>query len=129
VERGDSKMPQLELCEIRKYGSMPTETDTIVRMRTTCPMCHEAVHFVFPVNDPRVLGNVIVTVSKHDTSTKRFRNDYGDIPSLAEDIKQNGLIQPIVVDKRGNEKDYTYHLIAGERRLRRMDRDRGYYQG
>jgi hypothetical protein len=68
-------MPQLELCEIRKYGSMPTETDTIVRMRTTCPMCHEAVHFVFPVNDPRVLGNVIEGLEKEVQRLRDVIND------------------------------------------------------
>lgn len=41
---------------------------------------------------------------------ERFRKEYKDIPSLAESIKQHGLLQPIVIadDKR---------LIAGGRRL------------
>ena len=41
----------------------------------------------------------------------RIRKDYGDIEQLAEDIRTNGLIQPIVVSK-GNV------LLCGERRLR-----------
>lgn len=41
----------------------------------------------------------------------RIRKDFGDIQELAEDIKQNGLINPPVVNK-------DYVLLAGERRLR-----------
>lgn len=41
----------------------------------------------------------------------RIRKDFGDIQELAEDIKENGLINPPVVNKE-------YQLLAGERRLR-----------
>jgi len=43
--------------------------------------------------------------------TDRIRKDFGDIEDLAADIKQNGLINPIVINP-------DYQLIAGERRLR-----------
>lgn len=41
----------------------------------------------------------------------RIRKDFGGIEELAQDIEQNGLINPIVVTP-------DYQLIAGERRLR-----------
>ena len=41
----------------------------------------------------------------------RIRKDFGDIAELAQDIDQNGLINPIVLTP-------GYQLIAGERRLR-----------
>lgn len=41
----------------------------------------------------------------------RIRKDFGDIGELARDIKDNGLINPIVINKE-------YVLLAGERRLR-----------
>lgn len=41
----------------------------------------------------------------------RIRKDFGDIQELAENIKENGLINPPVVNK-------SYELLAGERRLR-----------
>lgn len=41
----------------------------------------------------------------------RIRKDFGDIQELADDIRQNGLINPPVVNKE-------YELLAGERRLR-----------
>lgn len=41
----------------------------------------------------------------------RIRQDFGNIQELADDIKENGLINPPVVNK-------NYELLAGERRLR-----------
>ena len=41
----------------------------------------------------------------------RFRKDFGDIPKLAESIKELGLLQPIGIDA-------GYRLVFGERRLR-----------
>ena len=41
----------------------------------------------------------------------RIRKDFGDIQELADDISENGLINPPVVNKE-------YQLLAGERRLR-----------
>ena len=41
----------------------------------------------------------------------RIRKDFGDIQELADDIKENGLINPPVVNN-------GYELLAGERRLR-----------
>lgn len=43
----------------------------------------------------------------------RIRKDFGNIEELAQDIKDNGLINPPVVTP-------DYELIAGERRLRAM---------
>jgi hypothetical protein len=47
----------------------------------------------------------------------RLRKDMGDIPQLAASIKENGLIQPILLTII-NENDLThYKLVAGHRRL------------
>lgn len=51
---------------------------------------------------------------------ERIRKDFGDIAELANDIKENGLINPPVVTP-------DYELIAGERRLRAM-KSLGYEQ-
>lgn len=45
----------------------------------------------------------------------RFRKDFGDIPALAESIKELGLLQPIGIDS-------AYRLVFGERRLRAFKR-------
>lgn len=47
----------------------------------------------------------------------RIRKDFGNIQELADDIKQNGLINPPVVI---SESDGTYTLLTGERRVRAM---------
>ena len=52
----------------------------------------------------------------------RIRKDLGDIPGLANSIKENGLIEPIVLTHDtaggGNGGIFTYiKLVAGERRL------------
>jgi ParB/RepB/Spo0J family partition protein len=41
----------------------------------------------------------------------RFREDYGDVESLVESIRDKGLVQPISIDS-------DYNLLAGGRRLR-----------
>lgn len=47
------------------------------------------------------------------TVKERIRKDYGDLDELAQDIKENGLINPPVVTPE-------FELIAGERRLKAM---------
>lgn len=49
---------------------------------------------------------------------ERLRKDYGDLDSLAESIKNVGLIQPIVLTAN---KDGTYKLVAGGRRLKALE--------
>lgn len=55
----------------------------------------------------------------------RIRKDYGDIQELADDIRENTLLNPPVVTPN---QDGTYTLIAGERRLRAMRDVLGYKQ-
>lgn len=66
---------------------------------------------------------MLIDISKIKTEN-RIRKDFGNIQELADDIKQNGLINPPVVIA---EADGTYTLLAGERRLRAM-RSLGYQQ-
>ena len=47
----------------------------------------------------------------------RIRKDFGNIQELADDIKQNGLINPPVVMQ---ESDNTYSLLTGERRIKAL---------
>ncbi len=60
---------------------------------------------------------VDIRLEKKDKETKRVRKDFGDIFQLAESIKNNGLLHPVVVneDSTGDKK---YVLVAGERRIR-----------
>src|SRR5438045_6885829 len=48
----------------------------------------------------------------------RVQMDSGKLDELAESIRINGIIQPIVVRRSGD----AYHIIAGERRWRAAQR-------
>lgn len=47
----------------------------------------------------------------------RIRKDLGDIPGLAQSIKDNGLIEPIVLTHDYKDAKPYLKLVAGERRL------------
>lgn len=66
---------------------------------------------------------MLIDITKIKTEN-RIRKDFGNIQELADDIKQNGLINPPVVIA---ETDGTFILLAGERRLRAM-KSLGYRQ-
>ena len=76
---------------------------------------------LLPGHDPRSSGadQVVKTVP----ITQIFPNQYQprkrfseeELGSLAESIRQNGILQPILVRRKG---DGIYELIAGERRFR-----------
>lgn len=60
-----------------------------------------------------------IKIEKAESSTKRFRKDFGDIQKMSESLRAHGLIHPIVVtiiDPTLNDGK-QYSLIAGERRL------------
>lgn len=49
------------------------------------------------------------------TQQPRYKFVEDEIKELSESIKENGLIQPLIVRKRGGD---TYEIVAGERRWR-----------
>ena len=51
-----------------------------------------------------------------NTYQPRRHFDEDKLLELAQSIRENGLIQPVVV----REKDHEYEIIAGERRYRAM---------
>ncbi len=59
-------------------------------------------------------GLLMLDVDRIEPSRFQPRTDFRGMESLADSIKQNGVIQPIVVRKEGDR----FHLIAGERRWR-----------
>ncbi len=75
---------------------------------------------VFKANDDKLLeGARLQTVKLADiTVNKQVRTKFNDssIKELAENIKVNGLIQPLVIHRDGSK----YVLICGERRFRAM---------
>lgn len=55
--------------------------------------------------------NIIDVATNLIKTEGRFRKDFGDIPALAESIKELGLLQPIGIDS-------GYRMVFGERRLK-----------
>lgn len=52
---------------------------------------------------------------KPNPNQPRMRFDYDELEGLAQSIRSNGILQPIILRKNENEE---YELISGERRLR-----------
>jgi ParB family transcriptional regulator, chromosome partitioning protein len=69
--------------------------------------------------ETRVPGNLVINLPIHDVDKNPFQTRYvGDdeaLEELAESIKANGVVQPILV--RPAEESGRYILILGERRL------------
>jgi ParB family chromosome partitioning protein len=68
----------------------------------------------------RVPGNLVVNLAITDIDKNPFQTRYVEdseaLDELAESIKANGVVQPIVV-RPSEEDEYRYVLILGERRL------------
>jgi len=80
---------------------------------------HDAVRTAPPADTPPVGGdNALVQLSVYEVDANPFqpRRDFNDdeINTLAESIRQHGMVQPIVVRRH----EGRYQLISGERRLR-----------
>ncbi|HXJ86361.1 MAG TPA: ParB/RepB/Spo0J family partition protein [Candidatus Binatia bacterium] len=71
------------------------------------------------VADTRVPSNLVVNLAISDIDKNPFQTRYVDdddaLEELADSIKANGVVQPIVV--RPAQEDGRYTLILGERRL------------
>jgi ParB family chromosome partitioning protein len=59
-------------------------------------------------------GLLMLDIDRLQPSRFQPRSDFGGLEELAESIRQNGIVQPVVVRQEGN----NFHLIAGERRWR-----------
>jgi len=76
---------------------------------------------LLPGHDPRSSGSdqviQMVPISQIVPNQFQPRKTFfqEDLESLADSIRQNGILQPILVRRKG---DGVYELIAGERRFR-----------
>jgi ParB family chromosome partitioning protein len=92
---------------------------------TVSPAIQNAVPAVKPNVDPnevpgmnrdRHMGISVINVEEIKANEFQPRRDFDEVAlqELAQSIRENGLIQPLIVRKNGEH----YELIAGERRLR-----------
>jgi ParB family chromosome partitioning protein len=68
------------------------------------------------INRDRHMGISLVNIDEIKANEFQPRRDFDEttLQELSQSIKENGLIQPLIVRKNGDK----YELIAGERRLR-----------
>ena len=59
-------------------------------------------------------GLLMLDIDRIQPSRYQPRTDFGGLEGLVASIRQNGLVQPVVVKQEGDR----YHLVAGERRWR-----------
>lgn len=81
---------------------------------TDIKMRHDAHYVEELAHTHRSIGKVI-PVSKITPNPEQPRTEIGDLTELTDSIKQNGVLEPLLVKPKG---DGTWMIIAGERRWR-----------
>jgi len=81
---------------------------------TGIKMRHDAHYVEELARSHRSIGKII-PIDKIAPNPEQPRVDVGDLNDLTESIKQNGILEPLLVKPRG---DGTWMIIAGERRWR-----------
>jgi ParB family chromosome partitioning protein len=77
-------------------------------------MRHDAHYVEELAKTQRTIGRVIA-IEKISPNPEQPRTEIGDLTELTNSIKQNGVLEPLLVKPKG---DGTYMIIAGERRWR-----------
>ena len=81
---------------------------------TGIKMRHDAHYVEELAKTQRTIGRVI-PIDKIAPNPEQPRTEIGDLTELTNSIKQNGVLEPLLVKPKG---DGTYMIIAGERRWR-----------
>ena len=77
-------------------------------------MRHDAHYVEELAKSQRTIGRVI-PIDKIAPNPDQPRTEIGDLTELTDSIRQNGVLEPLLVKPKG---DGTYMIIAGERRWR-----------
>lgn len=81
---------------------------------TGIKMRHDAHYVEELAKTQRTIGRVI-PIDKIAPNPDQPRTEIGDLTELTDSIRQNGVLEPLLVKPKG---DGTYMIIAGERRWR-----------
>ena len=81
---------------------------------TGIKMRHDAHYVEELARTQRSIGKVI-PIEKIEPNPEQPRTEIGDLTELTDSIKQNGVLEPLLVKPKG---DGTWMIIAGERRWR-----------
>lgn len=82
---------------------------------TTVKMRHD-LHYVEELVRPNRPIGKILPIDKIEPNPEQPRTEIGDLSELTSSIKQNGVLEPILV--KPNRENGTWMIIAGERRWR-----------
>ncbi|HEX8286836.1 MAG TPA: ParB/RepB/Spo0J family partition protein [Pyrinomonadaceae bacterium] len=78
-------------------------------------MRHDA-HYVEELSRPNRTVGKIIPINQIEPNPEQPRVEIGDLTELADSIKQNGVLEPILV--KPNRQNGSWMIIAGERRWR-----------
>jgi ParB family chromosome partitioning protein len=84
---------------------------------TGIKMRHDAHYVEELARSHRSIGSVI-PIEKIAPNPEQPRTEIGDLTELTDSIKQNGVLEPLLVKPKG---DGTWMIIAGERRWRAFE--------
>ena len=110
--------------ELRSAGqpgaAVPTPSSSISSSSSISPTDDSPIEINAMAEPARVPGNLVINVAISDIDKNPFQTRYisddDKLEELADSIKANGVVQPIVV--RPSEEDaQRYVLVVGERRL------------
>lgn len=82
---------------------------------TSVQMRHD-LHYVEELARPNRSIGKILPIDKIEPNPEQPRTEIGDLNELTESIKQNGVLEPLLV--KPNRNNQTWMIIAGERRWR-----------
>ncbi|HMS43023.1 MAG TPA: ParB/RepB/Spo0J family partition protein [Pyrinomonadaceae bacterium] len=82
---------------------------------TSVQMRHD-LHYVEELARPNRSIGKILPIDKIEPNPEQPRTEIGDLNELTESIKQNGVLEPLLV--KPNRVNQTWMIIAGERRWR-----------
>ena len=105
--------------ELRAAGELGAAVPTFTPLDSATQSPEAEVITIFAQAESRMPANLVVNLDIADIDKNPFQTRYVDdddaLEELADSIKANGVVQPIMV--RPGEEDGRYILVLGERRL------------
>jgi ParB family transcriptional regulator, chromosome partitioning protein len=105
--------------ELRSAGQPGVAVPTFTPLDSATQSAGDEVITIFAQAESRMPANLVVNLDIADIDKNPFQTRYVDdddaLEELADSIKANGVVQPIMV--RPGEEDGRYILVLGERRL------------
>jgi ParB family chromosome partitioning protein len=113
-DAGETKVPHF----VRDDKTLGGSPEVVAESRADVPLPGETISIQAVADTSRTPGNFVVNLAIDDIDKNPYQTRYGmdeeSLEELAESIRINGVVQPVVV--RPAEKEGRYILILGQRR-------------